>query len=225
MNWNSFIREFADLIERNDYLDPETSDEKYIQDNITTSIETNVWKPDLKIPGNLLIKNPDNKIIILSAFANQNNRLDRSRSKDIKGILEIQEVQKKIEESKLPVKFYHCNNIASKDMKYVQSQADIVVDQLYYGQIGSFARECLALGKPIIGYLKQGPYSPKILQDCPILSVDHGGGNLYELILELIDSPKKRKDLGKKRREFALKYYSTDTCAEKLKKVYDKLDA
>jgi hypothetical protein len=55
---------------------------------------------------------------------------------------------------------YNCelmniSNIQSKNMKYFQAQADLIIDQLIYGHWGSTSLECIALGKPVICYFNK----------------------------------------------------------------------
>ena len=48
------------------------------------------------------------------------------------------------------VRLIFIDNVVSRDVKYIQAQVDIVLDQLNYGRYGATARESLMLGKATI---------------------------------------------------------------------------
>ena len=43
----------------------------------------------------------------------------------------------------------------NKDVRFIQVQADIVVDQLNYGRYGAQAREGMMLGRPTVCYINK----------------------------------------------------------------------
>lgn len=99
-------------------------------------------------------------------------------------------------------------------------KADIVVDQLLVGTYGVFATEAMALGKPVICYIREdlwGTY-PKEL---PIISAHPG--NLYERLKRLIENPDLRYDLGVKGRNYVEKYHDSLKIAKQLIELYKNL--
>ena len=44
--------------------------------------------------------------------------------------------------------------VPNKEVRYLQAQADIVLDMLSYGWYGANAREAMMLGKPVICYIR-----------------------------------------------------------------------
>ena len=77
-------------------------------------------------------------------------------------------------------------------MKFIQSQADLIVDQLNYGRFGATTRECLALGKPVItncNPLQRDGSSLKSLIDAPVI---HGS---EETIFKVLKSLCERKEI------------------------------
>ena len=91
-------------------------------------------------------------------------------------------------------------------MKYIQIQADIVVDQLIYGWWGSTAVESMALGKPVICFLR--PSWKKFflnqfteISQLPI--VEANASNIYDVLKNLVTDACFREQKGKDSRKFA----------------------
>ena len=55
----------------------------------------------------------------------------------------------KLKAEGLPVQLYFATEVPSRSVRFIQVQADIVVDQLNYGRIGANARESMMLGRPV----------------------------------------------------------------------------
>ena len=47
------------------------------------------------------------------------------------------------------------HDVPNRDVRFIQVQADIVVDMLTFGWFGSNVREALMLGKPVVCYLRE----------------------------------------------------------------------
>jgi hypothetical protein len=69
---------------------------------------------------------------------------------NIKGTSWIREAIATLRGEGLKVELMHVENVPNGAVRFYQAQADIVVDQLLVGGGGQNARECLALGKPVL---------------------------------------------------------------------------
>src|SRR3954452_24237834 len=104
------------------------------------------------------------------------------------------------------------------------ARADIVVDQLNAGWHGVFALESMALGKPVVTYLKpdvvdksaQG-YGIRI----PIVPTT--AETLRQDIEPLVAQPALRKELGARSREYVEQVHDIDRVADRLLDVYRSL--
>jgi len=100
---------------------------------------------------------------------------------------------------------------ASKDMRYYQAQADIVVEQLIYGWWGSTGVETMALGKPVVCYLrpawKQFFFSvfPEY-EELPIIEANTE--SIYSVLKELVVDPELRNRAGQASRDFAVRHFN-----------------
>jgi len=145
---------------------------------IDNAIDCNEWKPIPKeeIPGEFRLKETEN-LRIYHSFGNSSIR------GDVKGTRQITEAVQRLKEEGYKVEFIFFDNVSNKDIKYFQAQADIVVDQLKAGWYGSTAMECLAMGKPVITYIR--PEVAKIVpHEHPLIYADEE--NLYDVLKDLI---------------------------------------
>jgi glycosyltransferase involved in cell wall biosynthesis len=99
-------------------------------------------------------------------------------------------------------------------------QADIVADQFLIGWHGNFAVEAMALGKPVIAYIRKPHYLPKG-EDCPIVSA--GPDTLKQALATLIASPQLRYELGVKGRLYVERVFSLERVGERMDGIYRRL--
>ncbi|HZM19980.1 MAG TPA: glycosyltransferase [Gaiellaceae bacterium] len=103
-------------------------------------------------------------------------------------------------------------------------RADIVVDQLNAGWYGIFALEAMALGKPVLSYLR-----PEAVQetesalgaDVPIVPVTKE--TLRDRIAELAATPEERRRIGAASRSYVERVHDADKGADRLVEIYASL--
>lgn len=187
------------------------------------ALDPDHWQGDAPIPEHYKIKRHSEKhLIVLTSFYNQHIRTNSQ--KDIKGVKAMYRAIEQLIEEGYPIQHIHVQDIPSKDMRYIQMQADIIIDQLNYGRYGAFAREGMMLGKPVIckiDYLMES--LPNIaLKECPLINADEE--TIYSILKEIIALPEKeRKEIGNRSRDYMMKWHSADQCAERFEKIYDIL--
>jgi glycosyltransferase involved in cell wall biosynthesis len=137
------------------------------------SLDLEVFSPSLSIP-ECHIWPPSTSIQVLHS-SSLDSRL--VIPKNIKGTEFLVRAVDSLVNSGLDVKLVQVKDVPSRAMRFHQVQADVVVDQLIYGGYGSTALECLALGKPVICYIR--PSWKQFLKNhfaewewCPIISAN-----------------------------------------------------
>jgi glycosyltransferase involved in cell wall biosynthesis len=89
-------------------------------------------------------------------------------------------------------------------------QADIIVEQLRYGWWGSTGVETMALGKPVICYLRPA-WKDLFLTNFPeyqnLPIVEATVDNFYEVLKHLLDNPEQRAKYGESSRKFAIEHF------------------
>jgi len=133
----------------------------------------------------------------------------KENNKNIKGTPSIVLAVEALRANGHNVALMNLSGIPSNEMRFHQVQADLVIDQLIYGGYGSTALECMALGKPVICYIRPSwrTFLSSIYpewNDCPIISATPE--TLYDELRELIVDHKRRAQLATASREFALKF-------------------
>ena len=103
-------------------------------------------------------------------------------------------------------------------------RADIVVDQLNAGWYGIFALEAMALGKPVLSYLR--PESVQETQqalgvEVPIVPVTRQ--TLRDRIAEPAAAPEERRRIGAASRSYVERAHDADKGADRLVEIYSSL--
>lgn len=184
-------------------------------------IDLSSWKPNLVIPKEL--REPvTGKVRILHSFF-PSGRLNNN--KNIKGSSFIYEAVERLKKEGYPVEYYYIHDKPSNLMRYYQSQADIIVDQLIYGWWGSTGVEAMALGKPVICYLRSSwkEFFFKMFpeyNDIPVISATVD--TVYEELKKLVEDKALRKHKGKESRVFAEKHFDP---AKNTKSLIDILES
>lgn len=156
-------------------------------------------------------KKPD-EILIYHSFGNSKERTD------VKGSKYIENTIKNLKTDGHKINYIFVDNIPSTDMKYIQTQADIVIDQLCAGWYGTTAVECMSLEKPVISYIRED-----ILNICPnknIPIINASPRSLEKVIRELIDNKDNLSEIGKESRKYAETYHDRKAVAKELLKYY-----
>jgi len=85
----------------------------------------------------------------------------------------------------------------------------------------------MALGIPTICRLNpeqpNGVKPSLALNECPL--VDASEETVYEVLKDLVLNPKKREQIAKEGRAYAMKWHSSAACAKRFERVYDRMMA
>jgi glycosyltransferase involved in cell wall biosynthesis len=118
-------------------------------------------------------------------------------------------------------------DVPNKHLRYYQAQADIVVDMLTFGFFGASVREAMMLGKPAVCFLRPEWLEsmkreiPEYVDELPVISATQD--TVYEVLRDLIDHPEKRREIGRRSREFAVKWHSAEAGARRFDQIYTEL--
>lgn len=117
--------------------------------------------------------------------------------------------------------------IPNKEVRYLQAQADIFLEMLTYGWFGANAREAMMLGKPVICFLRPEWLEsarqeiPDYIDELPIVSATPQ--TVEAILRDLIANKEKRLEIGRRSREFAVKWHSAEAGALRFDKIYSDL--
>lgn len=96
--------------------------------------------------------------------------------------------------------------------------ADIFAEQFLIGFHGFTAIEVMALGKPLICYIRKPADYLLNSEECPIVSANPD--ELYKTLKRLIDDGQRRHELGKSGRAYVENYFSLEAGGERLAALY-----
>lgn len=103
---------------------------------------------------------------------------------------------------------------ANHEVRRAMERADVVADQLVVGWYAMFALEGMAMGKPVICFLRKDLMElyefAGLVEPGEIPIVNATPGNLREKILELIENRGALREIGKKSRRFVERYHSLE---------------
>jgi hypothetical protein len=190
---------------------------------LTLALDPGVWDPALKTPARLRRERTEDEIVVYHAVGNYALRSRNGRN--VKGTHAVLKAVEALKQEGIKISLDFVENIPSIDNRFVQRQADIIVDQLHYGRYGALAREGMMLGKPVVGCVNawDGPDLPatQCILDTPVVHATEE--SITAVMRDLALNAKKRQAIGLKSREHALHWWSADRLAERFEKVHDHL--
>jgi glycosyltransferase involved in cell wall biosynthesis len=95
--------------------------------------------------------------------------------------------------------------------------ADIIADQFIIGWAGYFAVEAMAMGKPVICFIRRPDY---LIADIPCPIVSASPDDLTDALRRLIVTPELRQALGEQGRRYVEAVYDLPKVAERMASVY-----
>jgi glycosyltransferase involved in cell wall biosynthesis len=189
-------------------------------------LDTNFWRPDLLIPTNYKLPIPASTVKIYHSVGNYEFRSHLGTT-TIKSTHIYIPLIEKLKRGGNDVEMIFFNDVPNKKLRYYQAQADIVVDMLTYGFFGANIREAMMLGKPCVCYLRpewleqMKAEIPDYVAELPIVNADPT--NIETVLMDLISNKAKREEIGRKSREFAVKWHSSEVGAKRFERIYSKL--
>ena len=143
-------------------------------------------------------------------------------NREAKGSKYIIDAFNKLREKHHHVNFILVENTPHKEAVKIYQKADVVVDQLLCGWYGGFATEVMAMGKPVVCYVRESDlvHIPKqMAKDLPIINANP---NTIQSVLEnIIDNPHILKEHGERSIEYYKKWHEPVTVAKKIIEEYE----
>jgi glycosyltransferase involved in cell wall biosynthesis len=126
--------------------------------------------------------------------------------------------------AELPVELRLVEGLHHEEAKKLYAEADIVVDQLNAGWYGLFAIESMALGKPVVTFLRDEPVrrtEEALGVRVPIVSATKE--TLVERLRPLVESPELRRRIGAESRAYVEQVHDVERMTDRLLDIYARL--
>ncbi|TLY40671.1 MAG: glycosyltransferase family 4 protein [Nitrospirae bacterium] len=139
-----------------------------------------------------------------------------------KGTRYLEACIKQLQDEGYPVQLVLVTGLGNEEAKEVYTQADIMADQFLIGWHGNFAVEAMALGKPVVAYIRKPEvYLPHGVE-CPIVNANPG--TLRQALVTLIENPTLRYELGVKGRQYVEQVFSLERVGARMDRLYRQLE-
>ena len=126
--------------------------------------------------------------------------------------------------SEYPVELRLVENVPHEKVRKLYAQADIAVDQLLVGWYGGFAVEMMALGKPVVCYIRDedlGVVPKRMRTDMPIIRAEPN--TIYDVLAATVSNAQERQMLGRRGREYVERWHDPTKIAAGMREVYESL--
>jgi Glycosyl transferases group 1 len=190
-------------------------------------LDTEFWNPDLEIPDRYRLGIPEETVKIYHGVGHFDQRTDPETLRNIKSSHIYFPLIEELKAEGHDIELMFFKNVPNKELRYYQAQADIVVDMLTFGFYGGNVREAMMLGKPVVCYLRpewletMREEIPDYVDEMPIVSATPE--TVRDVLLDLIQNPEKRREIGRRSREFALRWHSAEAGARQMDSIYGGL--
>lgn len=138
----------------------------------------------------------------------------------LKGTEFLLQALDKLDKKGVPFEFQLVQDMPHRKAMRYYRKADIIVDQLLQGSFGVFSLEGMALGKPVVCYIRDG-LKRQYPRNLPIVNANPE--TCYRVLHRLLTHPHMRDQIGRAGRQYIEDYYDARMLAQDLKKIYEKL--
>lgn len=190
-------------------------------------LDKDLWHPQIEIPEAFHLQpRPEGTLWLYHAVGHKADRTSED-GVNIKSSHIYLPLIKKLKEQGLLLELLEPTGIPNKDVRFLQAQADIFLEMLTFGWFGANAREAMMLGKPVICYIRSEWLEsvrqevPDYAAELPIISATPD--TVEGILRELIANPEKRREIGQRGREFAVKWHSAEAGGRCFDEIYSKL--
>jgi glycosyltransferase involved in cell wall biosynthesis len=222
--WGRKVHALCDLIATEGFpaLDFQAGKKVY-REPLTTALDPDFWRPDLEIPERFRLARQAGEFIVYHGVGNFDVRAHNGRN--LKGTPAIVAAIERLRSEGVNVRLEFATGLPNTEVRFLQAQADVIVDQLNHGRYGATAREGMMLGRPTVCYINKnepvGEVNLESIETCPLVSADES--SIHAVLRELLGNAEKRKEISHNSREFALKWHSANACAARFEEAYDSL--
>jgi hypothetical protein len=137
--------------------------------------------------------------------------------RSVKGTRFVLDAMEELQRRRVRHRFQLVEQVSNDRAKDALASADIVVDQLLLGICGMSGLEAMALGKPVVTYLRED-LREMYGEDFPVVPATKE--SLATVLEDLLSDPARRRDLGVAGRRYVEQHRSPEVVGMKLLELY-----
>lgn len=144
-----------------------------------------------------------------------------SNHRELKGTVYLQNAIDSLRSKKVDIELVVVENMPNSMALEIYRTADIIFDQCLIGFYGYFALEAMALGKPVMSFIRKPNEYLLHPKECPILNTHIT--TIENDLRSLVMKRDKLAEIGRLGRNYVEKYYSIEAFASRLGNTYREL--
>jgi hypothetical protein len=133
-----------------------------------------------------------------------------------KGTTFLVSAVKRLQDRGVAVELQMVERVPNREALEIYRGADIVFDQCLIGFHGYFALEAMAMGKPVVVFLRDPKADLPAADECPLVNVRPE--TVESVLEELINDRAKLHELGRQGRRYIERYYTVEAFAKRLRR-------
>jgi glycosyltransferase involved in cell wall biosynthesis len=135
----------------------------------------------------------------------------------VKGTEAVLKAVEVLKEKGLPIDFFLVEGMTHAEAREAYASADIIVDQLRIGWYGVLAVEGMALGKPVVTFIRDD-LRPFLGDTAPVAIANPR--NIGQVLERLVSDEEWRNDVGRQGRAYVEKVHDVDRVVKELAEIY-----
>jgi hypothetical protein len=144
-----------------------------------------------------------------------------SNHRHYKGTRFLVDAVERLRREGLAVELTLVERVPNEEALKIYRTADIIFDQCLIGSHGYFAIEAMAIGKPVMVFIRKPELYLLRPEECPLIN---SPPDRIEVILRgLVNDRSCLNEIGVRGRQYVEKYYSLEAFAARLEKAYKDL--
>ena len=142
----------------------------------------------------------------------------------VKGTQFIINAVERLRSEGVALEFVLVENVTHSEAMEVYARADLLVDQLLAGWYGGLAVELMAMGKPVISYIREDDLvfiPPRMRAELPIINADPS--SIYHILKKWLQCRTELRTRGLAGREFVDKWHDPEKIAAQMRSLYESV--
>ena len=141
--------------------------------------------------------------------------------REFKGTRYLEAAVAELQAEGVPIELVMVENLPNHEALAVYRTADVIFDQCLIGFHGYFALEAMALGKPVMCYIRKPEQYLLEPQECPIINTH--ADTLRDDLRRLVVTRDQLADIGQRGQTYVERHFSREAFAGRLQRAYHEI--